>query len=161
MKKSKLLLPAAVFLSLIIQASFAYYFDKSSALDSFLRLCAPIKALASKSLSLASSAHGFTAGTSTLIIEMPSLHPNGLPSDISKDYCAAYISGRKLVISCYPAVSSARTAETLSFDAPKSLVFSATGNTLFFMAGFGRNFHAMDFEVARNYYIIPENKRWF
>lgn len=161
MKKNKVLVAAAVFLSLIFQASFAYFFDKTSALDSFLKLCLPIKSITSKSISLASSAHIFKAGTSTLIIEMPALHPNGMPSETSRDYCVAQINEKNLIISCYPSASSVRTAETVSFNAPKSLAFSPTGETLFFMAGFGRNFYAMDFEVSRNHFIIPENKRWF
>ena len=161
MKKNRFLIPFAAVLSAALIPVFAYYFDKTESLDAFIELCRPINALASKSSGFSASAPGFAAGPGTAILKLPSIDSNGLPMAEYDDICAVSLSGRKVVFTCFPAVLSRRTAETLLLPAPKSMTFTYTGETLLLMASYGRHLYAMDFETGRSHTVIPENRKWF
>lgn len=161
MKKNNPLVSLCAVLSIALIPVFAWYFDRIESLDAFIGLCTPISSLAVKSSGFAGEAPGFVSGPSTAIIKLPSLDSNSLPLYDDSDICAISASGRKIIFTCFPAVTSRRQAETLSITAPKSIVFSYTGSTLLLMAGIGRQLYAMDFETSRNYTVIPENRKWF
>lgn len=161
MKKNKFIVPLCSFLSVAMIPVFAWYFDRTESLDAFISLCSPISTLAAKSSGFADTAPGFAAGPSTAIIKLPSLDSNGLPLIDDSDLCAVSASGRKLAFTCLPALTSRRQAETLSITAPKSITFTYTGSTLLLMAAIGRQFYAMDFEISKNYTVIPDNRKWF